>query len=84
MTIPKFLTSSVDAEKLALTIKGILIGLIPVIMMIANLSNVNLGQEDLTAVVDAIIALIQGFLTLCSLVMIAYGAIRKIRVKLGL
>lgn len=83
MNIPKIFTSSADPEKLSLTVKGFLVGLIPVALLIAQTQHWNLGQDDLNAFVDSLsgtIILIGGAV---SGVMAFIGIVRKILVKTG-
>ena len=69
----KHFGSSVDPQKLSLTIKG----LIPlVVALLPVFGIISIGENDLILVVDALIITVSAIVTL-------YGAIRKIRVKLG-
>ncbi len=65
---------SVDSNKLSLTIKGLLIGLIPLIIIIAKSFNVELSQAELTETIEAIFLAVAGITT-------AWGLIRKVIVK---
>jgi len=81
--LPKVLTSSVDSSKLALTIKGILIGIIPLALFIASSSGVALVQGELNGLVEAISELIIAFGGVLSAGVTLYGLFRKIAVKFG-
>lgn len=75
MTYPKLLGSSVDPEKIALTVKGILLTLIPVIVLIAAGLKVTLDPSDLESFVNTLFGVFTLFLTL-------YGLGRKIWIAL--
>lgn len=81
MTLPKFLTSSVDSSKMALTVKGILIGIIPLILFLASVNGVVLVQGELNSVVDAISVFIVSIGGTISTAITLIGLVRKIAVK---
>lgn len=83
MEIPKALSSSVDPQKLGLTVKGILVGAIPVILLVANLTNLDLGQDNLNAIIDGIVSIVVAGSTIISSVMLVWGLVRKTLVKTG-
>jgi uncharacterized membrane protein len=83
MQIPKFLTSSVNPEQLGLTVKGLLVAIIPTVLLIAGLTHLNLGQTDLTSLADAIVEATVAISTAVSAVMVVVGLIRKILVGMG-
>jgi len=68
------LGSSVDPTQLALTWKGVAVGVIPIIVIVAKQFNIVLDQNDLVAFVDSL-------LTVVSAVMVAWGLGRKIVVR---
>ena len=78
MIYPKMLGSSVDPAKLSLTIKGILIGLVPVIIIIAKGFDVDLNNDELNQTIEAIVAVIVNIGLFSSSVMFAFGLIRKV------
>lgn len=71
-------TSSADANKTSLTVKGFLVGIIPAAMILLHIANINVGQEQLTGFIDAFSVVIQDALTLISAVMFLWGLIRKL------
>lgn len=73
----KYLASSVNPEKLSLTIKGILVGLVPLIIVLTGLN-----QAELNEVIEGIIQAVTGITTAIAGVMTAYGLLRKIWIKL--
>ena len=81
MSIPKFLTSSVNSEKLALTVRGILIGVIPLVLFVASLIGVDLVQGELSGIADAVEAVIFSASAALSAVVTLAGLVRKIAVK---
>jgi len=72
------LQSSADPNEVSLTIKGLLIGAIPVVMAVLGLAHINLGQDQLTGIVDALVNVVQIALTLFSAVATLYGLVRKV------
>lgn len=71
------LSSSVNPQQLSMTIKGILTALVPVIIAFANLRGITLDNEVINAVVNFIVDFVFYGATLVSMVITAYGAIRK-------
>ena len=68
----KLLGSSVNPEKLSLTIKGVLLGLVPIILIFAG---GRINKIELVAFIEAVTAAIASLMFL-------YGLGRKIWVKL--
>lgn len=76
MTYPKILQSSVDANSLSLTIKGILIALIPAIIIVARYMGYVVSQDSLLAIAQDLGLFVASLVT-------ALGLIRKLAVYLG-
>jgi len=70
--------SSADADKIGLTVKGFLAGLIPVVLFLTSAAKINVGQEQLTVLVDAAAVLVQALLGAVSAAMFLFGLGRKI------
>jgi len=69
----KYLGSSVNPEKLSLTLKG----LVPLIVALLPIFGViNIGESEIVELINAIVIAISGAVTL-------YGIVRKITVKFG-
>lgn len=83
MQIPKIFSSSVDPQKLALTVKGLILGIIPVVLFVSGTAQINLGQQDLTSFADATFNAIIAVSSALSAIMVVVGIIRKILVKAG-
>ncbi len=81
MALPKFLQSSVDSTKLALTVQGILLGIIPLLLFLATLFGVTLIQGELSNVAGAFSELIIAVGGAVSAFLTLYGLVRKIVVK---
>jgi hypothetical protein len=77
------LQSSANPNEVSLTVKGLLIGAVPVAMVFLGLAHVNLGQDQLTAVVDAIVNVFQDGLMLISAGATLYGIVRKVWLSLS-
>jgi len=83
MQTPKFLTSSVNPQELGLTVKGFLTTLIPTVLVLSGLAHVNVGQEQASQFVDAIVNIVVAFTTLTSTIAIFIGIARKMLVGMG-
>lgn len=70
--------SSQDPSEISLTIKGVLVGVIPYLMILIGLAHLNVGQDQLSTIVDGACTLIQDALMLVSAVMTVYGLVRKV------
>jgi hypothetical protein len=76
------LGSSIDPDKLALTIKGIIVGLIPIIILVAGLFGLSLDMTELNTLADAIqtaILAVSGAISAC---MVVWGLLRKLQQKI--
>lgn len=70
--------SSADPKEISLTIKGVLVGLVPYVMVLVGLAHLNVGQDQLTTLIDGIADVIQYLLALISVSMTVVGMARKI------
>lgn len=70
--------SSADPEKLSLTVKGFLVGIIPIVSFVLHFSKINLGDETLTSLIDSIVVLIQAALGIVAGIVFVVGLVRKI------
>lgn len=70
LKVTEVLKSSKNPEYVSLTIKGVLVGLIPVIIAAAKFWGWEIAESDLTE-------LINGLATLAASIMIVYGVLRK-------
>jgi len=70
--------SSEDSHKWALTVKALLLGIVPAILYFANLTSVQLSSETLTAVIDLIAQLITYVGGAIAALGFAWGVLRKI------
>lgn len=74
------IASSANPEKVALTVKGVLVGVLPVILILAPIFGIPV--DNLSGVVEATVVAVQAFLTALSSVMVLYGLLRKIYLKI--
>lgn len=74
----KLLSSSYDSQKLALTVKGILVGIIPLLVLVTGVS-----EMEINGIIDPLIDLIEKGGLIVASIMTLYGAIRKILVANG-
>jgi len=70
--------SSIDPEKVGMTVKGILIGVIPAVLFAAPYLHVNIVPEQLQAAAELVREIIVTSLGLISGLMAVYGFIRKL------
>ena len=83
MKYPKLLSSSVDPQKLSLTVKGVIVGAIPVIMFLAPLFGVNLSDGILNDLAESVGNVILQVGATVSAAMVVVGVVRKILVAVG-
>lgn len=69
------LGSSVNPEKLGLTVKGFIVALIPLAVLVAEQFGINLTQSELIEALNYGVSAV-------STLMVLYGALRKIVVKI--
>jgi hypothetical protein len=69
--------SSTNPSDVSLTIKGILVGIVPTALILAGFAHVDVGSDQLNAIIDGIVSVVQTLLTLISVVMTTYGLLRK-------
>ena len=58
------LGSSVDPTKLSLTIKGLLVGITPLVLTVAGIYKLNLGEETWAQIVEVIVQLVNAHVPL--------------------
>jgi len=71
------LVSAADPNEVSLTIRGLLIAVVPSILFALGLAHVNLGQEQLTGIIDATVAFIGAALQAIGYAIALWGVIRK-------
>lgn len=71
-------TSSADPSKVSLTVKSVLLGIVPIIISVAGLTHLNIDSGTLTSMFDAVATLVQDVLTVVSTIGVVYGGVRKI------
>lgn len=69
--LPRFFGSSVDSTKLSLTIKGILIGIVPLLIWALKQAGVEVAESDIMSVIEQAFSLI-------ATATILVGGIRKL------
>jgi hypothetical protein len=72
------LSSSVDPQSLSMTVKGVLLGIMPVIIMILNLRGIEMDNETVDLIVDTIVNIVFFGGSIVASVMALWGAVRKI------
>lgn len=66
------ITSSANPDKVALTVKGALIGCIPVILIICQMLHWSFSTDQLMEIIAGVTAIISGFLVLVGMVRKVY------------
>lgn len=74
-------SSSADNQKLALTVKGVLTGIIPFALWFAQSQGATVTESDLQDVMNAVVEITIAFSTLLSVSMTSFGLIRKLYIK---
>lgn len=72
------LISSKDPTKVSLTVKGALLSIVPIFIALSNLTSLKLESEQLTLIVEIVAQFIQAIFGAVSLIVTAYGLVRKI------
>lgn len=70
----KYLGSSANPEKLALTIKGALVSLVPLLVIIFTNYNIDITSDEIMEIINAIFAVVGS-------VMVMWGIVRKVYYK---
>jgi uncharacterized membrane protein (GlpM family) len=70
--------SSADPGEISLTIKGVLVGLVPYVIALAGLGHLNFGADQLNTAIDAVATFVQAGLALVSAAMVLVGMARKV------
>lgn len=81
-SLKKFLVSSANPEQVSMTIKGMLLAFIPFVLLAVNALGIGVGEGDLKEVVEAVGAFVVAIMGSISSVMVLYGLVRKIIVKI--
>jgi hypothetical protein len=71
--LPKLIASSEDPTKLALTVKGIMLGMAPLALVLFNITDL-----EWQTIVESIVTLVTLALTALSTILTLYGLVRKI------
>lgn len=71
-----FLSSSADANKISLTVKGILLSLVPIIMIMTGLT-----EAEIQPIIDTFVQIVFLATTMISAGQVLYGLMRKIYLK---
>jgi len=71
------LGSSSDPEKLALTVKGAAIYIIPIVIAVAGFSGVSLAEADLTQLVNQIAIIVASITTAIGILRKIYNAVKN-------
>jgi len=70
--------SSADSKKFSLTLKGIAAFVITLLSFRYGIQNVQILNENVSVLVDAVVAFVQDAVTLVSIIATIYGAVRKV------
>ena len=81
---PKLIASSVDPSKISLTVKGLILGLVPVIIFLAKVKGFDLPESSVTEFAETVGNVIESVTAALSGAMVIVGVLRKILVSVGL
>ena len=70
--------SSVNPQAMSLTVRGILVGIVPFAVIIAPLLGVPLTQEIADRIVDLVSQIVLNLWTFVAVLMTTYGLLRKL------
>lgn len=70
--------SSSDASAVSMTVKGFLLGLVPLVAVLLGVAHIKVGSDQLSAAVDGIVSLLQAVLAVVSAVVFLVGVVRKL------
>jgi len=71
--------SSADAQKLSLSVKGVLLGIVPILIAVTGVAGIQIpNAETLTSIIDLVATFLQVALGIVASVITAIGLIRKI------
>lgn len=73
--------SSADPERVSLTVKSFLLGLVPVLLYFAGLGHVSVSQDELVQVFNSIAIVVQSALGIVAALGFVIGLVRKIFVN---
>lgn len=84
MKLPTLLRSSYDPNKLGLTVRGFLVGLVPLVLVLSGATGAGVDASALTQAIDAVVSALVAIATAISSIMVALGLLRKLLVRFGL
>ncbi len=70
--------SSADPRAMSLTVKGVLVALVPVIIAVLNMTGIDIDNNSLESVINSITAIVFLLGTVVSALMTVTGLMRKI------
>lgn len=70
----KFLASSADPTKLSMTVRGVLVAIIPLLVVFTGL-----GDAEVNAIIDLIVNIVFWVTSIVSAVVTLYGLVRKVQ-----
>lgn len=78
-----FLSSSVDPQSLSLTVKGVLVGIVPTVIFLAPILGLDVDAGELNSLVDSVEQFVFWGATGVSVCATFWGILRKIFKRLG-
>ena len=70
--------SSANPQKISLTVKGVIISLIPILLTLSGIAHLSITSDGITNIASLIANLIDVSFTIIASISIVYGIIRKI------
>lgn len=78
MKIPSWLQSSQDSNKVSLSVKGFLTGLIPLIVILVKVFQIDIAEAQINEIIDTLGNTVIVVWTAVSAIITLYGLIRKL------
>ena len=74
----KLLASSSDPKQLSLTVRGVLVAVVPLVAVVIRLAGGEIGDGDVQAIIDNVSNAVFLFGSAISVIMMVAGLIRKV------
>ena len=75
-------TSSANYQELSLTVKGFLFSIVPLLILVAKLKGLDIGESDISGIIESIGNLIMQAGFIITGLMALLGLLRKVKIKI--
>ncbi len=73
-----FVKSSADGDKISLTVKGLLLGIVPTIIIVTGMASIDINSSDLSLLFSELALVVKYFLGIIASLTTIFGIVRKI------